>query len=102
MPKLFSKSRSISVVTPGFIEDIDISHIQESQNIIRRNEANLQDLCSSIQQKGLLQPVPVRTLENHYETVAGNRRFRACKSLRWKKVACHIIELGDKMHSRFH
>ena len=96
MPKLLSKSRSISVVMPGFIEDIDISHIQESQNIIRRVEANLQDLCSSIQQKGLLQPVLVRTVENHYEIVAGNRRFRACKSLGWKKVACHIIELDDK------
>jgi ParB family transcriptional regulator, chromosome partitioning protein len=96
MSKLLSKSRSISVVMPGFIEDIDISQIKESQNIFRRSEANLQELCSSIQQKGLLQPVLVRTLENHYEIVAGRRRFRACKSLGWKKVACHVIELDDK------
>jgi ParB family transcriptional regulator, chromosome partitioning protein len=96
MSKLLSKSRSISVVMTGFIEDIDISQIKESQNIFRRNEADLQELCSSIQQKGLLQPVLVRTLENHYEIVAGKRRFRACKSLGWKKVACHVIELDDK------
>jgi ParB family transcriptional regulator, chromosome partitioning protein len=96
MSKLLSKSRSISVVMPGFIEDIDISQIKESQNIFRRNEANLQELCSSIDQKGLLQPVLVRALENHYEIVAGNRRVRACKSLGWKKVACHVIELDDK------
>jgi ParB family transcriptional regulator, chromosome partitioning protein len=96
MSKLLSKSRSISIVMPGFIEDIDISQIKESQKIFRRNESNLQELCSSIQQKGLLQPVLVRIVENHYEIIAGNRRFRACKSLGWKKVACHVIELDDK------
>jgi ParB family transcriptional regulator, chromosome partitioning protein len=82
MSKISSKSpRSISVVMPGFIEDIDICQIKESQNIFWRNEINLEELSGSIQQTGLLQPVLVRTLDNHYEIVAGNRRFRACKSL---------------------
>jgi ParB family transcriptional regulator, chromosome partitioning protein len=81
---------------PGFVDDIDISVVKECQNTFRRNNENLEELCSSIQQKGLLQPVLVRTLENHYEIVAGNRRFRACKSLGWKKVACHVVELDDK------
>jgi ParB family chromosome partitioning protein len=35
-------------------------------------------------------------LDDHYEIVAGNRRFLACKYLGWKKIGCHIIELDDK------
>ena len=88
--------RSISVVMPGFVEDIEISQIQECHKILHTNEANLEELCSSIQQKGLLQAVLVRTLDDHYEIVAGNRRFRACKILGWKKIACHVLELDDK------
>jgi ParB family chromosome partitioning protein len=35
--------------------------------------------------------------DNHYfEIIAGNRRYKACKQLGWRKIACHIIELGDK------
>jgi ParB family chromosome partitioning protein len=35
-------------------------------------------------------------MEGYFEIVAGNRRFYACKLLRWKKIPCHIIELDDK------
>ena len=58
-------------------------------------------LLPSIQQKGLLQPILVRTIveedaEGCFEIIAGNRRFHACKILGWNKIACHIIELDDK------
>jgi ParB family chromosome partitioning protein len=97
MDKFLSKSqRSISVIMPGFIEDIDISEIKESRNVLRKNIVNLDDLFASIQQKGLLQPIVVRIRDNCYEIVAGNRRFQACKLLRWKKIACHVVELDDK------
>jgi ParB family transcriptional regulator, chromosome partitioning protein len=53
-------------------------------------------LAKSIQQKGLLQTILVRTLDGYFEIVAGTRRFCACKALGWKKIACPIIELDDK------
>jgi ParB family chromosome partitioning protein len=28
--------------------------------------------------------------------VAGNRRLQACKSLGWRKIICHIVELDDR------
>lgn len=97
MSKPVSRSlRSISAVMPGFVEDIYISQIKESHNLSRRDDTNIGELCSSIQQKGLLQPVLVRAQENLYEIIAGNRRFRACKQLGWKKIACHIVEVDDK------
>jgi ParB family chromosome partitioning protein len=45
----------------------------------------------------MLSPILVRITEaGKFEVVAGNRRFNACKSLGWKKVSCHIVELDDK------
>ena len=41
------------------------------------DEAELQDLASSIRQHGIVQPVVVRTLsENRFEIIAGERRWR--------------------------
>jgi len=80
---------------PGFIQDVEVSLIKESK-LFRRSEADLKDLSYSLQQKGLLHPILVRTLESYYEIVAGHRRFSACKSLGWKKISCHVLELNDK------
>ena len=80
---------------PGFLEEIKVSRIKEAQNI-RKDVMGINELATSIHQKGLLQPILVRTVEGHFEIVAGNRRFRACKSLGWKKIASHVIELDDK------
>jgi ParB family chromosome partitioning protein len=38
----------------------------------------------------------VRPANDRFEIVAGNRRYKACQSLKWKKIACHIFDLDDK------
>lgn len=43
------------------------------------DEAKLQDLAVSIRHNGLLQPLLVRSVDNEYELVAGERRLRAAK-----------------------
>jgi ParB family transcriptional regulator, chromosome partitioning protein len=97
LPKLLpNQPRSISVVMPGFVEDIDISQIKQSRKVFRRNETNIEELAVSVRQNGLLQPILVRTVDSYYEVVAGNRRFQACMKLGWKRIACQIIELDEK------
>src|SRR5215831_1216895 len=96
MPKTWpNQIHSVSIVMPGIIEDIDICRITEF-GIFHRSETEFKGLSESIQQNGLLQPILVRPRENCYEIVAGHRRFFACRSLGWKKIACHVIELDDK------
>jgi ParB family transcriptional regulator, chromosome partitioning protein len=95
LSKLWQQTSSFSTITPGFMGDIDISKIKQSRNI-RHKVSDTEELAKSIQQKGLLQPILVRTLDCYFEIVAGNRRFCACKALGWKKIPCHIIELDDK------
>ena len=43
-----------------------------------------------------MQPIVVRTKKTYFEIVAGNRRYQACHSLGWRKIACHVVEIDDK------
>jgi ParB family chromosome partitioning protein len=81
----------------GVIDDIPISKLRVSKCQLRSSGENVDDLIASIRQKGLLQPIIVRGLEDHYyQIIAGNRRYEACKRLFWRKITCHIVELDDK------
>ena len=79
MSKLFSNSLLIK----GIIEDIDINKIIPYNYLYRNTED--QDLFLSIKEKGLLQPIIVRPIEDYFKIVAGNRRYNICKKLGWKK-----------------
>ena len=81
----------------GSIDDINMSDIFQSLNPLRNASNSTVELADSISKIGLLSPILVRITEaGKFEVVAGNRRFNACKSLGWKKVPCHIVELDDK------
>jgi ParB family transcriptional regulator, chromosome partitioning protein len=82
----------------GFLEEIRVKQIKLPERPIRAEIGNLDELKCSIQEKGLLQPIVVRPLDNnsYFEVVAGNRRFRACINLQCKKILCHVVDLNDK------
>ncbi len=80
----------------GIFEELEISKIDFTKNGLRVNVGSIEELASSIAEKGLLQPIVVRVLGDRYEVVAGNRRLSACKLLKWRKILCHIIELDDR------
>ena len=76
--------------------DLNLSELLPPLNPIREVD-NLNDLMRSILEKGLLQPIIVRMINNNinYEIVAGNRRYSACKKLGWKKIPCQIVDITD-------
>jgi ParB family chromosome partitioning protein len=79
------------------IDDISISKLRASKRQLRSSIQNLGELMDSIRQRGLLQPIIVRGLEDrYYQIIAGNRRYEACKRLSWRKISCNIVELDDK------
>jgi ParB family chromosome partitioning protein len=81
----------------GVIDDIPMSKLRGSKSQLRPSGQNLDELISSIRQRGLLQPIVVRGLEDHYyQIIAGNRRYQACKRLCWRKISCNIVEVDDK------
>ncbi|MBF0493269.1 MAG: ParB/RepB/Spo0J family partition protein [Deltaproteobacteria bacterium] len=57
------------------------------------NKETLEELSQSIQEKGVLQPLIVRRLENgQFELVAGERRFRASKLVGLSTVPVVVID----------
>ncbi len=75
-------------------EEIDINNIYANEEQARKefNESEINELANSIKRYGLLSPIIVaKTGDNHYMIVAGERRWRACKSLNLDKIKCQII-----------
>ena len=60
------------------------------------DEVALLELSESIKQNGLIQPIVVRECEDHYEIIAGERRFRACVLAGYKEVLCLILDKNDQ------
>ena len=59
------------------------------------NQEALNDLVSSIKEKGFIQPILVRSKQGEYELIAGERRFRAAKQLGYKEMPAIIKDVSD-------
>ncbi|WP_395322647.1 nucleoid occlusion protein [Levilactobacillus parabrevis] len=56
----------------------------------------ISELAQTIEEHGLLQPIVLRQYEtDHYEIIAGERRFRAVNSLKWSEVPAIVEEMSD-------
>lgn len=62
------------------------------------DEAKIEELARTIHMHGVIQPIVVRPTEtgDHYEIIAGERRFRAMSSLGWEEVPAIVRNLSDK------
>jgi len=58
-------------------------------------EEKLKELTASIKEKGVVQPVLVRSTAAGYELIAGERRLRAIKSLGVQKIPAIIRQAND-------
>lgn len=78
--------------------EIDINSIIVNKNQPRKNFDNetLEELVKSIKKFGILQPIIVRKIDDKYEIVAGERRFRSALLAGLKKVPVIIKSLEDK------
>lgn len=67
---------------------------------IQFDEQELEELKNSILEFGLIQPVIVRKVDKGYELVAGERRYRACKMAKMKKIPAIIREINDEEQAK--
>ena len=84
--KKVKEANSSEVKTPDTI--VKITKIEPNREQPRKNfdEDSLQELADSIKQYGLLQPILVQDKKDHYEIIAGERRWRASKLAGLKEV----------------
>ena len=60
------------------------------------NNEKLSDLIASIKEKGVLQPILVRSRESGFEVIAGERRLRAAQALGIKDVPVIVKDVSDQ------
>jgi len=58
----------------------------------------LEELANSIKADGVIQPIVVRKVEDKYEIIAGERRFRASKLAGLEKVPVVVKNVSDRMN----
>ncbi len=74
------------------IEDIIPNRFQPR---LAFDDASLNELSASIKEHGVIQPIIVRRLNDKYEIVAGERRYRASKLAGLISVPAIITEMND-------
>ena len=79
------------------IREIDINKIIPNRNQPRLefSEDSIKYLADSIMENGLIQPITVRPFHDQYEIIAGERRYRAYKTLGYETIPAIIADKDD-------
>lgn len=81
----------------GLTATVKLSKIQPNPDQPRTNfkPGEIEELAGSIKKEGLLQPILVRKVGDYYQILAGERRWRACKSLGLEEVPVRFWEADN-------
>lgn len=59
------------------------------------DDSKLAELAASVKEKGIIQPLVVRRVEDHYQIIAGERRWRAAQKAGLDKVPVVIQDVSE-------
>jgi ParB family chromosome partitioning protein len=87
----------IAMTNASEYRNMPLASLTESSNNPRRSfdEAALNELAESIKTQGILAPLVVRPVGQHFEIVAGARRYRAAHLAGLETAPVRIVELTD-------
>lgn len=84
-------------------DNLNVTYIKISQLIAGKyqprrifNQEEIEDLANSIKLQGVIQPIVVRKVNDKFEIVAGERRYRAAHIANLEEIPVIIRELSDE------
>lgn len=79
------------------LDEVPVSAVEPNPDQPRTNfnKEELEELASSIQKDGLLQPILVRSVGEKYQIIAGERRWQACKTIGMSTIPVRVKEAND-------
>ena len=79
----------------GIIASVDVARVQTNPFQPRTDfdQNALEELKQSILEKGVIQPITVRRVQDGYQIVSGERRFRAAQLAKLKQIPAYIISV---------
>ncbi len=86
------------VSSKPIVTDIAINNISPNTQQPRRNfdKIAMDELTKSIEEKGVITPITVRKVKNRYEIIAGERRWRAAKLAKKRKLPAYVITVKNE------
>lgn len=81
------------------ISEVPLSQIEANPNQPRRefDETALRELAASIEQIGIVQPITLRQVDDdHYQIIAGERRWRASQIAGLEAIPAYIRTISDE------
>jgi ParB family transcriptional regulator, chromosome partitioning protein len=80
------------------MQQMDVTQIQRGKYQPRRemDPASLDDLANSIRTQGIIQPIIVRPVDDKYEIIAGERRWRAAQLAGLTEVPVIVRHIPDE------
>ncbi len=83
------------------VQSIKLIDIEPNRSQPRRTfpAESIEELASSIERYGVIQPIIVSKQEGYYEIIAGERRWRASKKAGLKEIPC-IVRENDERKNR--
>lgn len=79
----------------AIIRNIPIDKIVPNVLQPRKDLGDLSDLAASIKEKGIIEPIIVRTKDGKFEIIAGERRFRAAELAGLREIPCIENDVPD-------
>ena len=78
------------------VVEIPLEKLYIGEVNVRRSVGDITELTRSIEEKGVYQPILVRSRKGRYEIVVGSRRFEAAKAAGLKAIPTIIREMSDE------
>jgi ParB family chromosome partitioning protein len=74
---------------------IPIEDLDPNPNQPRQNMGDLAELTASVREKGILEPILVRSVGTRFQIIAGERRYRAAMEAGLDEVPCIVRNSSD-------
>lgn len=85
-------------ISQSLIKKIPLSDVMTNTDQPRKDFDNesLKDLAKSIEKNGVIQPILLRVVDDKYQIIAGERRYRASKIAKLSEIPAIIVEVDDE------
>jgi len=96
--KLLGKPATIELDPQETVQELLLTELVANQFQPRTvfDGDRIEELAVTIEEHGLLQPIVVRKQGTGYEIIAGERRYRAVRSLGWETIPAIVKEMTDE------
>lgn len=81
------------------VREVDLKRISPNRRLIFDGES-IEELCRCIRLQGQLEPIRIWLAGDLFRILDGEKRWRACKRLGWKRMKAILIEAstGEPAH----